>query len=227
MAVMLLTLGIAAPGRSCRCGLPWTRSSPEHEHPTCLFDSVRTRGATQAQIDASYSVQRDPDALLPFSPTISLAIPGGRLQYSADSPGKPVDIPTALEQVVQGLCTFKKNLEGRKQDWGVAFDSVTVELDLTIDGTKNPQLAVAPDIQFMPTVSYGQTITAAKGSRLTLTLKNTGGGGSIRWRRLQRHQVSKLGEGRQRTLLRCRPSGRRPSDAALYGRFSQPPPIGS
>ncbi|KDP85530.1 hypothetical protein ACU4GI_32185 [Cupriavidus basilensis] len=93
-------------------------------------------------------------------------------------PGKPVDIPTALEQVVQGLCTFKKNLEGRKQDWGVAFDSVTVELDLTIDGTKNPQLAVAPDIQFMPTVSYGQTITAAKGSRLTLTLKNTGGGGT-------------------------------------------------
>jgi hypothetical protein len=91
-------------------------------------------------------------------------------------PGKPVDIPTAIEQVLVGLCSLKKDLAARKQDWGVAIDSVTVELDLTIDGTKNPPVAVAPDIQFIPTVSYGQIITAARGSRLMLTLKNTGRG---------------------------------------------------
>jgi hypothetical protein len=91
-------------------------------------------------------------------------------------PGKPVDIPTAIEQVLLGLCSLKKDLAARKQDWGVAIDSVTVELDLTIDGTKNPPVAVAPDIQFIPTVSYGQIITATRGSRLMLTLKNTGTG---------------------------------------------------
>lgn len=47
-----------------------------------------------------------------------------------------------------------------------------MELDLTIDGAKDPPVAVAPDIQFMPTVSYGQTISVTKGSKLTLTLKN-------------------------------------------------------
>jgi len=47
-----------------------------------------------------------------------------------------------------------------------------VELDLAIDGAKDPPVAVAPDIQFMPTVSYGQTISVTKGSKLTLTLKN-------------------------------------------------------
>ncbi|SIT36184.1 conserved hypothetical protein [Paraburkholderia ribeironis] len=88
-------------------------------------------------------------------------------------PGKPVDIPTALEQVLAGLCDAKKNLAARKQDFGVAIDSITVELDLTVDGSRNPPVAVAPDIQFIPTVSYGQIITATKGSRLTLTLKNT------------------------------------------------------
>jgi hypothetical protein len=93
-------------------------------------------------------------------------------------PGKSVDIPTAMEQVLAGLCSFKKDLAARKQDWGVAIDSVTVELDLTVDGTKNPSVAVAPDIQFIPTVSYGQIITATKGSRLMLTLKNTGTGGA-------------------------------------------------
>jgi hypothetical protein len=91
-------------------------------------------------------------------------------------PGKSVDIPTAMEQVLAGLCSFKKDLAAHKQDWGVAVDSVTVELDLTIDATKNPPVAVAPDIQFIPTVSYGQIITATKGSRLMLTLKNTGTG---------------------------------------------------
>jgi hypothetical protein len=91
-------------------------------------------------------------------------------------PGKPVDIPTALEQVLAGLCNFKKDQASRKQDMGVAVDSITVELDLTVDGARNPPVAVAPDIQFIPTVSYGQIITANRGSRLVLTLKNTGGG---------------------------------------------------
>jgi hypothetical protein len=92
-------------------------------------------------------------------------------------PGKPVDIPTALEQVLEGVCNFKKDQAGRKQDLGVAIDAITVELDLTVDGARNPPVAVAPDIQFIPTVSYGQIITANRGSRLTLTLKNTGSGG--------------------------------------------------
>ncbi|VXB08631.1 conserved hypothetical protein [Burkholderia sp. 8Y] len=91
-------------------------------------------------------------------------------------PGKSVDIPTAMQQVLAGLCSFEKDQAARKQDWGVAIDSITVELDLTVDGSKNPPVAVAPDIQFIPTVSYGQIITATKGSRLMLTLKKTGGG---------------------------------------------------
>jgi hypothetical protein len=91
-------------------------------------------------------------------------------------PGKSVDIPTALEQVMTGLCNFKKEQAARGKDWGVAIESITVELDLTVDGARNPAVAVAPDIQFIPTVSYGQIITANRGSRLALTLKNTGGG---------------------------------------------------
>ena len=89
-------------------------------------------------------------------------------------PGTSVDIPTALEQVLDGLCNAKKNLATRQQDLGVAIDSITVELDLTVDATKNPPVAVAPDIQFIPTVSYGQIITATKGSRLVLSFKNAG-----------------------------------------------------
>jgi hypothetical protein len=85
-------------------------------------------------------------------------------------PGKPVDIPTALRQVAAGLCAYKADAEAQKHG---TFDSVTVELDLTIDGAKDPPVAVAPDIQFMPTVSYGQTISVTKGSKLRLTLKNT------------------------------------------------------
>lgn len=91
-------------------------------------------------------------------------------------PGKPVDIPTALEQVLDGLCNFKKDQASRKQDMGVAIDSITVELNLTVDGSRNPPVAVASDIQFIPTVSYGGIITANTGSRLVLTLKNTGSG---------------------------------------------------
>ncbi|MBP0595843.1 hypothetical protein J8I87_40710 [Paraburkholderia sp. LEh10] len=90
-------------------------------------------------------------------------------------PGKPVDIPTALEQVMEGLCNFRKEQAAHGRDWGVAIESITVELDLTVDGARTPAVAVAPDIQFIPTVSYGQIITANRGSRLALTLKNTGG----------------------------------------------------
>jgi len=87
-------------------------------------------------------------------------------------PGKPVDIPTALHNVMEGLCNFKKDEAARGQGRGVVVDSITVELDLTVDGSRNPPVAVAPDIQFVPTVSYGNIITANRGSRLTLTLKN-------------------------------------------------------
>lgn len=93
-------------------------------------------------------------------------------------PGKPIDIPTALEQVMVGLCNFKKDQAARHRDWGATIDSVTVELDLTVDGARTPPVAVAPDIQFIPTVSYGQIITANRGSRLALTIKNTGGSGA-------------------------------------------------
>jgi hypothetical protein len=89
-------------------------------------------------------------------------------------PGKPVDIPTVMQQVLDGLCQAEKNFAARQQDLGVAIDSITVELDLTVDGSKNPPVAVAPDIQFIPTVSYGQIITATKGSRLTLSFRNIG-----------------------------------------------------
>jgi hypothetical protein len=89
-------------------------------------------------------------------------------------PGKPVDIPTALEQVLEGVCNFRKEQAARKQDWGVDIDSITVELDLTVDGSRKPPVEVAPDIQFIPTVSYGGVITANTGSRLLLSLKSTG-----------------------------------------------------
>jgi len=93
-------------------------------------------------------------------------------------PGKPVDIPTALAQVADGLCAFRKSLAENPQYRGVSLDSITVELDLSVDGSKSPPVAVAPDIQFMPTVAYTHAITAIKGSRLTLTLKPTGTPGS-------------------------------------------------
>ena len=89
-------------------------------------------------------------------------------------PGKSVDIPTALQNVLTGLCDFKKAQAEHKQDYGVAIDSVTVELDLTVDGAQTPPVAVAPDIKFIPTVSYGHIITANTGSRLIVSLKNAG-----------------------------------------------------
>ncbi|CAD6536420.1 hypothetical protein LMG28727_03342 [Paraburkholderia kirstenboschensis] len=92
------------------------------------------------------------------------------------SPGKPVDIPTALGQVLDGLCNFRKQEAARKREGDVDIDSITVQLDLTIDGSRNPPVAVAPDIQFIPTVSYGQVITANRGSTLTISLKHKGTG---------------------------------------------------
>jgi hypothetical protein len=93
-------------------------------------------------------------------------------------PGKPIDIPTALEQVMVGLCNFKKEEAARRHDWGATIETITVELDLTVDGARNPPVAVAPDIQFIPTVSYGQIITANRGSRLSVTIKSAAGSGA-------------------------------------------------
>ncbi|SAL02213.1 hypothetical protein AWB78_06295 [Caballeronia calidae] len=92
-------------------------------------------------------------------------------------PGKSVDIPTALRNVLDGLCDFKKAQAEHKQDYGVKIDAITVELDLTVDGAQNPPVAVAPDIKFIPTVSYGHIITANTGSRLLVSLKNVDGAG--------------------------------------------------
>ncbi|MBV8158570.1 MAG: hypothetical protein JO278_12975 [Dyella sp.] len=89
-------------------------------------------------------------------------------------PGKPVDIPTALEKITADLCTFKQKFAQKAQGQGVAVDSYRVELALSVDGARNPPVAVAPDIAFMPTVSYGQTITIAKDSKLVVTFKDTG-----------------------------------------------------
>jgi hypothetical protein len=95
------------------------------------------------------------------------------------APGKSVDIPTALQNVLDGLCDFKKAQAEHQQKYGVAIDSITVELDLTVDGSQSPPVAVAPDIKFIPTVSYGHIITATTGSRLVVSLKNVDGvGGS-------------------------------------------------
>ncbi|WP_250475111.1 hypothetical protein [Caballeronia sp. GAFFF1] len=87
-------------------------------------------------------------------------------------PGKPVDIPTALENVLKGLCDFKQTEAKHARNYAATIDSVTVELDLTVDGAQEPPVAVAPDIKFIPTVSYGHIITANTGSRLIVTLKN-------------------------------------------------------
>ncbi|SAK59931.1 hypothetical protein AWB76_02811 [Caballeronia temeraria] len=89
--------------------------------------------------------------------------------------GKPVDIPTALQNVLQGLCDFKKTRAAGGQDYGVAIDAITIELDLTVDGAQNPPVSVAPDIKFIPTVSYGHIITATTGSKLLVSLKNVDG----------------------------------------------------
>lgn len=66
----------------------------------------------------------------------------------------------------------RKNLAGRNQQGGAAIDSIAIELNLSVDGARNPQVAVAPHIPFMPTVSYGHIITTTNGSRLTLSMKN-------------------------------------------------------
>ncbi|GJH27369.1 hypothetical protein CBA19CS42_22655 [Caballeronia novacaledonica] len=90
-------------------------------------------------------------------------------------PGKSVDIPTALQNVLDGVCNFKKAQAEHGQNYGVAIDSITVELDLTVDGAQTPPVSVAPDIKFIPTVSYGHIITANTGSRLLVSLKNVDG----------------------------------------------------
>jgi hypothetical protein len=108
-------------------------------------------------------------------PVLALAILLAGCNTPPIPPGKSVDIPTALQNVLEGLCEFNKAQAEHKQDYGVAIDAITVELDLTVDGANKPPVAVAPDIKFIPTVSYGHIITATTGSRLLVTLKNTGG----------------------------------------------------
>ncbi|MFM0140315.1 hypothetical protein [Caballeronia grimmiae] len=90
-------------------------------------------------------------------------------------PGKSVDIPTALENILKGICDFERNESARRTDYGVAIDSVIVELGLTIDAAQKPPVSVAPDIKFIPTVSYGHIITATTGSRLIVSVKNVSG----------------------------------------------------
>ncbi|TCK33324.1 hypothetical protein B0G84_7532 [Paraburkholderia sp. BL8N3] len=46
-------------------------------------------------------------------------------------PGKPVDIPTALEQVLEGVCNFKKEQAARKQDRTGALRSTRLPWNLT------------------------------------------------------------------------------------------------
>ena len=89
-------------------------------------------------------------------------------------PGKPVDISTALEKITTDLCAFKQKFAQKAQGQGVAVDTYRVELALSVDGARNPPVAVAPDIAFMPTVSYVQTITIAKDSKVVVTFKDTG-----------------------------------------------------
>ena len=105
-------------------------------------------------------------------PVLALLIPLAGCNTPPIPPGKSVDIPTALQNVLDEVCNFKKAQAERKQDYGVAIDSITVELDLTVDGAQSPPVAVAPDIKFIPTVSYGHIITANTGSRLLVSLKN-------------------------------------------------------
>jgi len=150
-----------------------------------VFDraSVRQRteeGAEPAQIERrTRSLAETPMRAHLSVPLLVAACLAAGCNTAPIPPGKPVDIPTALEQVAEGLCVFKRDLAEKKQYQGIALDSITVELELTVDGAKNPPVAVAPDIQFMPTVSYGQTITTTKGSRLRLTLKNAGAPGAL------------------------------------------------
>lgn len=93
-------------------------------------------------------------------------------------PGKTVSIQSALDAITSDMCVFQQKFGQSPQGQRASVDSYTVELVLTVDAGKQPPVAVAPDIAFMPTVTYGNTLMMAKDSRLVVTFRNTGQGGA-------------------------------------------------
>jgi len=91
-------------------------------------------------------------------------------------PGKSVSVQAALDNITRDMCAFRQKFAQSPQ--GAAMDSYTVELVLTVDAERQPPVAVAPDIAFMPTVTYGNTLMMAKDSRLVVTFRNTDQGGA-------------------------------------------------
>ncbi|PLQ00196.1 hypothetical protein CYJ10_13795 [Cupriavidus pauculus] len=91
-------------------------------------------------------------------------------------PGKSVSVQAALDNITRDMCAFRQKFAQSPQ--GAAVDSYTVELVLTVDAERQPPVAVAPDIAFMPTVTYGNTLMMAKDSRLVVTFRNTDTGGA-------------------------------------------------
>lgn len=89
-------------------------------------------------------------------------------------PGKSVPIQAALDAIVGDMCAFQQKFAQTPQGQRAAVDAYTVELVLTVDATREPPIGVAPDIAFMPTVTYGNTLAMAKDSRLVVTFRNTG-----------------------------------------------------
>ncbi|MGO4306896.1 hypothetical protein [Cupriavidus sp. RAF12] len=89
-------------------------------------------------------------------------------------PGKSVSIQSALDAIVSDMCAFQQKFAQTPQGQRTGVDSYTVELALSVDGTKQSPVGVAPDIAFMPTVTYGNTLAMAKDSKLVVTFRNAG-----------------------------------------------------
>lgn len=90
-------------------------------------------------------------------------------------PGKSVSVQAALDNITRDMCAFRQKFAQAQP--GATVDSYTVDLVLTVDAERQPPVAVAPDIAFMPTVTYGNTLMMAKDSRLVVTFRNTDQGG--------------------------------------------------
>lgn len=91
------------------------------------------------------------------------------------APGKAVSIQAALDAIVGDMCAFQQKLAQSPQGQRVGVDGYTVDLVLTVDAAREASpIGVAPDIAFMPTVTYGNTLTMAKDSRLRVTFRNIG-----------------------------------------------------
>ena len=89
-------------------------------------------------------------------------------------PGKTVPIQAALDAIVSDVCAFQQKFAQTPQGQRTGVESYTVELVLSIDAARPAPVLVAPDIAFMPTVTYGNTLMMAKDSRLMVTFRNTG-----------------------------------------------------